>query len=182
MTSQQIKIYDVLSSLELVAPNLWTVEQCFDTTTFEWLAGIVETQGNEFVAGALKKRLQLKYNTQDQARLNEIGLSQVTSLSTLAGCKLNFIEAKFWLDLPQFGCQIHSDAPELYVNYQVYIHTSPGADVPCVGAEFLHIVPPYQVELRPNYGYININSDLKPHWVYGGHGTRTSVMFQYTRV
>lgn len=182
MTAQQVKIYDALSSAQLVAPNLWTVDSCFGTKTFEWLAGIIETEGNEFVTGALKKRLQLKYNTHDQARLNEIGREQIPALSLLAGCDLNFIEAKFWLDLPQFGCQVHSDAPDLYVNYQIYIHTSPGADVACVGAEFLHVTPSYQVELKPNHGYINVNSDLKSHWVPGGHGTRTSVMFQYARV
>lgn len=182
MISQQVKIYDTLSTVESVAPNLWIVDNCFDDKTFEWLAGIVETDGNEFVAGALKKRLQLKHNTHDQARLNEIGREQITSLSALAGCDLNFVESKFWLDLPQFGCQVHGDAPDLYVNYQVYIHTSPGADVPCVGAEFLHVDPPCQVGFKPNHGYININSDLKPHWVPGGHATRTSVMFQYARV
>jgi len=182
MSTQQIKIYDALSNIDLAAPNLWTVSNCFDHETFVWLSNITETEGNEFVLGALKKRLQLKYNTQDQSRLNDIGLSQLPALSKIANCDLSFVEAKFWLDLPQFGCQIHSDSPDLYVNYQIYIHTSPGADVPCVGAEFLHVTPPYTVELLPNHGYININSDLKPHWVYGGHATRTSVMFQYARV
>jgi hypothetical protein len=182
MSTQKVKIYDTLSDLELVAPNLWTADQCFDEKTFEWLSGIVETEGNEFVAVGLKKRLQLKCNTHDQARLSEIGIAQIPAMEKIAGSRLNFIESKFWLDLPQFGCQVHSDAPDLYVNYQVYIHTSPGADVECVGAEFLHVDPPYRVEFKPNHGYINVNLDLKPHWVYGGHGTRTSVMFQYARV
>lgn len=182
MSIQQVKLYDTLSSLELVAPNLWIVDSCFDQSTLQWLKDIVETQGNEFVAGALRKRLQLKYNMHDQARLNEIGSIQKSALAEIAGCELEFIESKFWLDLPQFGCQIHSDSPDLYVNYQIYIYTSPGADVPCVGAEFLHVDPPYLVDFKPNRGYININSDLKKHWVYGGHAIRTSVMFQYARV
>ena len=182
MISRQVKIYDALSHLESVAPNLWIADNCFDLKTFEWLTAIVDTEGNEFVTGALKKRLQLKHTTHDQARLNEIGISQTASFESLTNTKLEFVTAKFWLDLPQFGCQIHSDSPDLYVNYQVYVAASPGADVACVGAEFLHISPPYRVELKPNHGYININSDLKLHWVYGGHGTRTSVMFQYARV
>jgi hypothetical protein len=182
MSIQQVKLYDTLSSLDLVAPNLWTVDSCFDQSTFQWLKDIVETEGNEFVAGALKKRLQLRYNMQDQVRLNEIGLKQKSALSEIAGCDLEFMESKYWLDLPQFGCQVHNDAPDLYVNYQIYIYTSPGADAPCVGAEFLHVDPPYLVDFKPNYGYININSDLKKHWVYGGHAIRTSVMFQYARV
>ncbi len=182
MQKQKIKLYDEVSSLELVAPNLFEVSDCFQEKTFEWLQNVVDTEGNEFVMGALKKRLQLKYNSHDQARLNEIGLEQLPALETIAGHKLSFMEAKFWLDLPQFGCQVHSDSEHLFVNYQIYIHTSPGADVPCVGAEFLHVDPPVKIGLIPNHGYININSDLKPHWVYGGHGTRTSVMFQYARV
>jgi len=182
MISQQVKLYDTLSSAELVAPNLWIVDSCFDPKTFEWLSGIVESEGNEFVAGALKKRLQLKYNMHDQARLNEIGLEQKSALAEIADCDLEFVESKYWIDLPQFGCQIHSDAPDLYVNYQIYIYTSPGADVPCVGAEFLHVDPPYRVDFKSNHGYININSDLKKHWVPGGHAIRTSVMFQYARV
>ena len=180
MTTHQIKIYDALSTVQCVAPNLWVVDGCFDDATYQWLAGIVDTPGNRFTALELKKRLQLTRSA-DQARLNQIGQQQAASLSRLVDCGLAFMQAKFWLDLPQFGCQPHRDAPELYVNYQVYIAASPGADVACVGAEFLHVDPPCQIALKPNYGYINVNCDLKLHRVHGGHGTRTSVMFQYAR-
>ena len=182
MLTKKIKLYDKVSTVELVAPNLYQVSDCYGEYTFDWLSNITETEGNEFFLGGLKKRLQLKPNMHDQAKLTEIGIEQKSSLEQLFQVKLNFMEAKFWLDLPQFGCQVHSDSPDLYLNYQVYIYTSPGADVACVGAEFLHVDPPYQVPLIPNTGYININNDLKSHWVYGGHATRISTMFQYARV
>ena len=182
MSWHKSNLYDNLCDISLVAPNLYTVDQCFGPSTFSWLCGITETSCNEFFLGDLKKRLQLKANCHDQARLNQIGCDQISALEQLTGLRLHFVEAKFWLDLPQFGCQVHSDAPDLLVNYQIYIHTSPGVDIECVGAEFLHVKPPVQVQFKPNHGYINVNTDLKPHWVNGGHGTRTSVMFQYARV
>lgn len=173
------KIYDSDAWIDLVAPNLWTIDNCYSKTTFDWLANIVDTTNNEFISEHLNKRLSLKRTMPDYARLCDIGLAQCDAIGEIIGQQVNLMDTKFWLDLPQFGCQIHSDSKDLIVSYQVYIHTIGDPVVACRGAEFLHVDPPYQVDLKPNYGYLNYNIDLKKHWVYGGHGTRTSVMYHY---
>ena len=173
------RIYDSDARADLVAPNLWVIDNCYSDSTFDWLANIVDTTGNEFVSEALNKRLSLKKHTPDYQKLHDIGIQQTNGIGELVGQKLELMDTKFWLDLPQFGCQVHSDSKDLIVSYQVYIHTLGDPVIACRGAEFLHVDPPYQVDLKPNYGYLNYNIDLKEHWVYGGHGTRTSVMYHY---
>lgn len=203
MQKQEVKLYDEVSSLELVAPNLWEVDKCFGDQTFKWLVNIKETEGNEFVAGALSKRLQLKYNTHDQARLNQIGQDMIPALEQVVGIKLNFMEAKYWLDLPEFGCQTHADSKDLVVNFQVYLDSAlrfaighrtamttecadllldPATTMVAQAARFYHVDPPIDIEFKPNHGYINLNTDFKQHDVRGTADTRVSVMFQYARV
>lgn len=191
---QQVKIYDEISSIGSVGPNLYEVDRCFSPSTLSWLRSIYENEGNEFIVGGLKKRLQLKFGSPDYARLNLMGLEMLPCMETLTGTGLRFVEPKYWIDMPQFGCQKHSDAPDLYCCYQIYLyssnqcakdHTSTTVtqfELLAEGAEFLHVDPPYQIPFLPNRGYININSDLKPHWVPGRWDTRISVMFQYARV
>lgn len=194
MTHKEIKIYDEISTLDLVAPNLWEVDRCFSNETLSWLQSIYENENNEFIVGGLKKRLQLKYGSKDFSRLNQLGLDMLSAMQDITGENLTFIESKYWIDMPQFGCQTHSDEPDLYCCYQVYLYSTnqrindyePSIIVEKMllaeGAEFLHVDPPYQISFRPNRGYININSDLKKHWVPGRWDTRISVMFQYARV
>lgn len=194
MNIQKIKFYDEISDASEVAPNLWQVSNCFSPTTLVWLQSIYQTAGNEFIAGDLKKRLQLKFGSQDYARLNQIGLDMLPEMCRLFEHDLRFVEVKYWVDLPQFGCQMHSDSEDLLCSYQIYLESSNRLvkkfTTTCVteqellaeGAIFDHVDPPCQIEFAPNNGYINWNSDLKPHWVPGRWDTRISVMFQYGRV
>jgi hypothetical protein len=193
MTTQQVKIYDEISQVIDVAPNLWQVDKCFSNSTLRWLQSIDENEGNEFIAGALKRRLQLKFGSHDFARLNQIGIEQKESLEIIVGNNLELAEVKYWIDLRQFGCQMHSDAPELFVNYQVYLDScnhnlsryhpdkKPDDLLLAKGAEFHHVTPPFLIDFVPNRGYINLNADLKNHCVASRWDVRTSVMFQYAR-
>jgi hypothetical protein len=187
MTTHKIKIYDQLSDVDLVAPNLWEVDNCFDIQTFDWLCHVKETVGNEFFVSGIVKRLQLKSNMQDQLRLNQIGVDMSESLSSICGVPLRLMEAKYWIDMPGFGCSMHEDFKDLTVNYQVYVDTAIGQTLSetvlkARGAKFYHCDPPYEICFKPNHGYINLNTDLKPHDVAITADTRVSVIFQYSRV
>jgi len=189
-TTQQVKIYDETSLVNLVAPNLWEVEQCFGDETYQWLKNMPNDGANEFFCGGLGKRLQLKHGSNDFVRINQIGVDMILGMSNIVGNSLQLMDTKYWIDLPQFGCQTHADSSDIYVSYQVYIYSglSDAGEWfhekigPAQGAKFLHVDPPVQIEFNPNHGYINLNSDLKPHRVDGTWDTRISVMFQYSRV
>jgi len=189
-TTQQVKIYDETSLVKLVAPDLWEVDQCFGDKTYQWLKTIPDTGANEFFCGGLGKRLQLKHGSNDFACINQIGLDMSLGMSNIVGHSLQLMDTKYWIDLPLFGCQTHTDSSDIYVSYQVYIYSGLSDAgkwfhekiAPAQGAKFLHVDPPVQIEFKPNHGYINLNSDLKPHRVDGTWDTRISVMFQYSRV
>jgi len=189
-TTQQVKIYDETSLVNLVAPNLWEVDQCFGDETYQWLKNMPNDGANEFFCGGLGKRLQLKHGSNDFVRINQIGVDMILGMSNIVGHSLQLMDTKYWIDLPQFGCQTHADSSDIYVSYQVYIYSglSDAGEWfhekigPAQGAKFLHVDPPVQIEFKPNHGYINLNSDLKPHRVDGTWDTRISVMFQYARV
>jgi hypothetical protein len=182
MSIQQVKLYDTICEAKLLAPNTWTVDQVFSPSTLEWLQEIWVDEKNEFQVSRPHRRLLLKPGA-DHQRLQQIGLDMIPALSQLVGIDLNLMVVKYWLDLPGFGCQIHHDSPEIIVSLQIYINTvDQSGDQPCHGVEFLHMGEPYEVDIRPNHGYINLNTDLKLHRVVPGMGTRTSVMFQFNRV
>jgi len=203
--TQQVKIYDKNSLVELVAPNLWAVDQCFDINTYQFLKNIVELPGSEFVCSHLNKRLELKYSSAGFTQIEQIGQAMAATLGDMIDQPLTFMVAKYWLDLPTFGCQTHKDADDIFVSYQVYLDSSLrdnirseqhrdaniktieyldsiDSDLMARGAKFLHVDPPVQIAFKPNHGYINLNSDGKLHRVDGSWDTRTSVMFQYSRV
>jgi hypothetical protein len=201
---QQVKIYDKISLVDPVASNLWEVDQCFDLPTYQQLRNMVSTHGNEFGCSYLNKRLELTASSPGFEFLTQLGQNMTASLSHIVGHALTFMTPKYWLDLPAFGCQTHSDSQEIFVSYQVYLgssfvdeirslqHRDSNAnvieylDLPnnlmARGATFLHVEPPVQITFKPNHGYISLNSDLKPHRVDGTWDTRISVMFQYSRV
>jgi len=182
MSVQQVKIYDTLSDVDLLAPNTWAVDRAFSSDTLTWMQEIWVNEENEFQVVRPHRRLLLKHGD-DHQRLQQIGLDMIPSLSQLTGIDLNLMIVKYWLDLPGFGCQIHHDSSDIIVSFQIYINTvSQSDDYPCHGVEFLHMEKPYEIDLRPNHGYINLNTDLKLHQLIPGMGTRTSVMFQYNRV
>ena len=182
MSMQQVKIYDTISDVNLLATNTWIVDQAFSSDTLGWMQEIWVNEENEFQVVRPHRRLLLKPSA-DYRLLQQIGLDMVPSLSQLVGIDLNFMIAKYWLDLPGFGCQIHHDSPEIIVSFQIYVNAiDQSGDQPCHGVEFLHMGEPYEVDIRPNHGYINLNTDLKLHRVLPGASTRTSVMFQYNRV
>jgi hypothetical protein len=204
-STQQVKIYDETSLVTSVAPNLWEVDQCFGQETHQLLRDIVDTRNNMFVCGDLKKRLELSHSSPGTALIDQIGSNMTNALSQLSGVSLNFMIAKYWLDLPTFGCQTHQDSKDIFISYQIYLgsafqdeirsaqHRTDSVNiidyldnttdaVMARGAKFLHVDPPVQIEFKPNHGYINLNSDLKLHCVDGTWDTRLSVMFQYARV
>jgi hypothetical protein len=192
--THKVKLYDEISSVNAITPTLWEIDHCFLPDTIEWMQSIYENEGNEFVVGGLKKRMQLKFGSHDFARLNQIGIDMIPELSKVIGHALNFAEVKYWVDFPQFGCQMHSDAEDLFCSYQVYLYSSnkivknftstevTDFELLAEGAIFHNTDPPSQIKFLPNHGYINLNTDLKQHWVPGRWDTRISVMFQYTRV
>jgi hypothetical protein len=206
MTTQKIKLYDDLSNVTNVAKNLWEVDQCFGDKTAEWLESIFINQGNEFTCDGLKRRLSLKYTSKDFERLNSIGPNLCESIGSIVGHTLKFSVVKYWIDLPLFGCQLHQDAEDIFVSYQVYlgstfahdiysielhnthdpivafIQQNPETNLVAKGAEFLHELDPVQIQFKSNHGYINLNSDLKLHQVISTWDTRRSVMFQFARV
>ena len=205
-STQQVNIYDETSLVNSVAPNLWEVDQCFGPQTYQRLRNIIDVEENLFSCGGLKKRLELVYPSEDYLFINEVGSAMSDAISTIVGHQVSFMTAKYWIDLPTFGCQTHADAKEIFVSYQVYLNsalrneirskphmpttakiveyldTTNGEALMAQGAKFLHVDPPTQIKFKPNNGYINLNSDLKPHQVIGSWDTRTSVMFQYSRV
>jgi hypothetical protein len=182
MSVQQIKIYDATSNVNNIAPNTWTVDPAFSHTTLEWMQDIWVNQDNEFQVTRPHHRLLLKPG-EDHRRLQQIGQDIIPVLNEITGIDLNLMIVKYWLDLPGFACQIHSDAEDIIVSFQVYINAiDPLIDRPCHGIEFLHTDTPFEIEIKPNHGYINLNTDLKLHQVLPGMGTRTSVTFQYNRV
>ena len=175
------EIYDSQALIQNVSPNLWIVDNCFSELTLQWMQGLVDTTGNKWTSAGLDKRLELDRQNHAYQKLVSIGEKQANALGSIVDKELNLMDTKFWLDLPQFGCQVHHDNKDIIVSYQVYVYIFNDTDTPVRGAEFLHVDPPYQVEIQPNRAYINLNTDLKKHWVYGGHGIRHSVMFQYTQ-
>jgi hypothetical protein len=189
-TAQQVNIYDEISSVTKVAANLWEVDRCFGDGTYRWLKSVPDNTNNEFSCGGLARRLQLRPGSSDFDRINQIGVDMTLAIGQLVEQPLQLMDSKFWIDLPQFGCQTHEDAADIYVSYQVYIYSglSDAGDwfhekiAPAQGALFLHVDPPVQIGFRANHGYLNLNSDLKPHRVDGTWDTRISVMFQYSRV
>lgn len=203
--AQQVKIYDETSLVDPVAPNLWEVDRCFSHDTHQRLKDIIDTQTNMFGCIGLAKRLELSSSSPGYDLITQIGQGMTDALAVIVKEPLSFMTAKYWLDLPAFGCQTHADTKEIFVSYQVYLSSSFGDeirspqhhdgniktiayldsvshDLVSRGAKFLHVDPPVQIEFKPNHGYINLNSDLKPHRVDGSWDTRISVMFQYARV
>lgn len=182
MDLQQVKIFDTQSELCKVAPNTWTVNNAFGAKTLEWLQNIWLFEHNSFHVTRPHCRLMLAEGL-DLNRIREIGASMVPIMRKIAGQEVRHLVSRYWIDLPGFGCQIHHDEEEILISYQVYLNEpDPDSELPCRGVEFLHVNPPVQIDMRPNYGYISLNTDLKLHQVVKGSGMRLSVMFQYSNV
>jgi hypothetical protein len=206
MSIQQVKLYDTLSSLELVAPNLWEIDQCFSSDTLQRLISIPDIPDTEFRTAGLKKRLELGRPSSHFDFIDCIGKEMEHKLSQIVDQPLFHLTSKYWIDLPAFGCQEHYDSKDIFVSYQIYLSSSltneirsdqhrnsnqdlislidekPSIGLSAIGAEFSHVSPPVQIQFRTNHGYLNLNSDLKLHQVQGSWDTRLSVMFQYARV
>jgi len=165
-------------NFETSAPNLWWVHNAFSTETLTWMQGIYIDMQNKFEVTRPEKRLLLTDGV-DQQRIQSIGAGLTPKLEKVLNKKLNFMTAKFWLDLPEFGCQPHADSKEIIVTCQVYILIQDGGD-PLYGAEFMHVDPPIKAPLKANCGYLNLNTDQKIHQVEAGTGVRQSIAFQYT--
>ena len=166
---------------EPVAPNLWWIHDTFDLDTLKWMQGIYIDMQNKFEVTRPEKRLLLTDGV-DQQRIQSIGAGLIPKLEKVINKKLNFMTAKFWLDLPEFGCQPHADSKEIIVTCQVYIlvQAGTGGGEPLYGAEFMHVKPTVTTPMIPNSGYVNLNTDQKIHQVEAGIGVRQSIAFQYT--
>lgn len=176
--ANEIKIngFGKTAEFELVAPKLWLVRNCFDPETFEWLQQITLNTDNQFQVTRPHHRLNLTAG-KDYGLLQQLALDLIPTLNTVTGQDLNLMICKYWLDLPDFGCQIHGDAKDILVTFQCYIKGTSNT----AGAEFLHCDPSIEVPIIPNLGYINLNSDQKPHQVSRSDGIRQSVSFQYNQ-
>jgi len=168
------------SKFDLVAPSLWWVHNAFDNDTLDWLQGIYVNTSNKFEVSRPHNRLLLA-NGGDQKKLQKVGRSLIPELEKMLNLKLNLMVSKFWLDLPNFGCQPHGDSAEIIVTLQIYIDVKHIEDheLRLYGAEFMHVDPPVKAPIVANCGYLNLNTDQKVHQVVGGYGTRQSIAFQY---
>ena len=168
------------SKFTLVAPNLWWVYDAFDNGTLEWMQGIYVDTNNKFEVSRPHNRLLLA-NGVDQRKLQEIGRMLLPDLEKILDLKLSLMISKFWLDLPNFGCQPHGDSAEIIVTLQIYVDVKHIEDheLRLYGAEFMHVDPLIEAPIVENCGYLNLNTDRKVHQVQGGYGTRQSVAFQY---
>ena len=168
------------SKFKLAAPNLWWVHDAFDKDTLEWMQGIVVNLNNTFEVSRPHNRLLLA-NGADNQTLQQIGRMLIPELEKMLSLKLNLMISKFWLDLPNFGCQPHGDSAEIIVTLQIYVDVKHIEDhkLRLYGAEFMHVDPLIEAPIVENCGYLNLNTDQKVHQVVGGYGTRQSVAFQY---
>jgi hypothetical protein len=98
-------------------------------------------------------------------------------MEKIVGQSLLVADSKVWLDLPDFHCSKHTDAELLLVTYQVYLWKH-GDNIP--GTTFCHVDPEILIPFEANTGYINLNTDKKPHWALPrSGGGRLSVCFQW---
>ena len=172
------------SKFELAAPNLWWVYDAFDDDTLKWMQSIYINMDNTFEVTRPDKRLLLA-NGVDQKKLQAVGRSLIPELEKMLNHKLNLMVSKFWLDLPNFGCQPHGDSAEIIVTLQLYvdvkhIESQTYNAFKLHGAEFMHVDPTVTAPIIENCGYLNLNTDQKVHLVRPGIGTRQSIAFQYT--
>jgi hypothetical protein len=165
-----------------VAPNLWFVNNTFDQDTFLWMKGLMYDTNTVYNVTRPEGRLILA-DCDATRHIQEIGAGLIPQLNKITGQNLNLMVAKYWLDLPHFGCQPHSDSKEIIVTLQIYIDVVYNdiwpSNLQIHGAEFMHIDPPVETPLTVNGGYLNLNTDLKQHQVLGGMGSRCSIAFQY---
>jgi hypothetical protein len=159
---------------------LWWVYDAFNNGTLEWMQGIYVNTNNKFEVGRPHNRLLLA-NGADNRTLQAVGRSLIPELEKMLSQKLNLMISKFWLDLPNFGCQPHGDSAEIIVTLQIYVDVKHIEDhkLRLYGAEFMHVDPAVEAPIVANCGYLNLNTDQKVHQVIGGLGTRQSVAFQY---
>lgn len=160
------------------APNLWSVSNCFDPTTYEWLSKLYLDHDELWHRhqDCLEYRIQLEPRSKSFNRMNSLCAEMTGEMEKITGRKLAPAESKVWIDLPYFHCPYHSDAGLLLVTYQVYLWQY-GGHVP--GTTFCHVDPSIEVPFQANAGYINLNEDLKVHHVPRSEGIRLSACFQW---
>lgn len=170
------------NSFDYAAPNLWYANNVFDQSTLDWIRTLRHDMTTVFHVTRPENRLLLADSDATQY-INKLGSSFVPTLNEVTGVNLNFMTAKYWLDLPNFGCQIHSDSEEIIATMQVFVDLVYNDQWPTRvqirGTEFMHVDPYIEIPLAENCGYLNLNTDLKKHRVIGGMGLRCSVAFQY---
>lgn len=172
------KIYNSEAEVRPAAPNLWSVSNCFDEHTFNWLSNMYLDHDEIWHRhrDCLEYRLQIAPDSKSFDSMTRLCNDMTGRMEEIVGLSLAPAESKVWLDLPYFHCPYHPDAELLVVTYQVYLW-SYGGHVP--GTTFCHTEPPTTVPFLPNTGYINLNKDLKVHHVDRTEGVRLSCCFQW---
>jgi len=167
------------SICEPVAPNLWTVSNCFDQSTLDWLSQL-HLAHNEIWSrpqDCLEYRLELSSESKSHGAIQNLHNNLTESIEKIVGQPLTTVDTKVWLDLPDFHCPRHVDAELLLITYQVYLWRH-GDTVP--GTTFTHVYPHVVVPFEPNTGYINLNTDRKIHFALPrSGGGRSSICFQW---
>jgi len=175
----QHQIYDTLSEVNSVADNLWSVTNCFDTETFKHFSNLHLSHDETWHRheDCLEYRLQLTPESPTMVKMRELSRAMMPKIANIVGHALVPAECKVWLDLSDWHCPYHADAPLLFVTYQVYFWSHGVVH----GTEFCHTEPRTDIKFVPNTGYINLNQDLKVHHSDRMTGTRLSACWQYIR-
>jgi len=181
MTTEKFKLYDSVSAISSIAPNLWQVKNCFEVATLDRLRNIAQDAKERFFPSYQANRFELTEDSVSRTWLNEMGLVLAGPIGKITGEKLNLMSVKYWVDLPFFCCPPHYDHADILVTYQIYLVSVPDPYHPIHGTHFMHVDPTVPLPFESNCGYINYNQDLKLHRVDPGNGSRTSITFQFTR-
>jgi hypothetical protein len=175
------KIYKSDAEVTPLATQLWAVNNCFDSETFEWLSQLYLNHDERWHrhTDCLKNRLQLAPESKSYELIQELCCAITPEIEHIVNCKLVYAGCKVWLDLPGFQCPPHADPGILVTTYQVYLWSS---DDHGTGTTFTHGPNPVTVPFGPNMGYINLNTDSKNHHVKSIDSGRLSIAFQWAPV
>lgn len=158
-----------------VHPTLYEINNVFND---EFLADI-DARCEHGLTWAMDRRLARLSQT-DHDFFEQSGREFQTLLSDLAGQEVWYRIGKLFLDLPGAEVPLHSDANDIDIMTQVYLHgTAPNLP----GTTFLEPVI-HSVKNNYNCGYINFNSDKKKHQsthVVGGYRLTTAFQFYFPK-
>lgn len=189
------EIYDAPCQIRPLAHQLWSVENCFASDTFDALSRAHTNYQDTWHRhpDCLEYRLQLTPDSPTLLTMSAIGDAMLPAIEKITGQQLARAECKMWLDLSGWHCPYHEDDPLLIVTYQVFlwqhgdIHGTEFLYGPRIPRESWHDHKLFNQHQRvgtkfaPNTGYINLNTDNKLHHCANITGTRLSAAWQFRR-